>query len=143
MLPRKLLYLVDLLFHAMCIGWDALVVTAFFHCPTGVCHASLLTISVSVVYHLCTLCTYYRWMTVSPAEKQLCLFGLCANQLQLWLQRGPAKPQQQHIQMQENISGGGQCSATFEFSQHAFETSTVASQRLTSRGSISSDVLMG
>ncbi|XP_064480002.1 uncharacterized protein LOC135393522 [Ornithodoros turicata] len=134
--PHKMAYLLDMLFHLVCVLWQGLLLTAYFRCATlGMCRTSLVIVVASIAYHTSALCAYYRWLSVTPKEGQPpCLFALCGEQVRLWWCRVP--PPSSSVHMEQEMLGHDRHSASMGFSQHALATVEVASQE-----SMSTDVL--
>ncbi|CAN8003362.1 unnamed protein product [Ixodes hexagonus] len=133
-----------MLFHVLRILWDFLIVLSIYRCPKGGCWTNLLTAFASVVYHVVTLLTYYRWFEVAPAEKPPCMVGICYDRIQQYLRtlresgQHAANAEPPCVQLEKTLGSTEECSASFEFSHR--RTAVGATEHLiSSHGSFSQE----
>lgn len=98
-LPPKMLYLFDMLFHTCRLAWDAAVIMAAVGCPGnyfaritdrkpgGYDSDSVLVALISIAYHVTTLTMYYRRMDVAPTEKPSVRVSHCLSWLKNTFER--------------------------------------------------------
>ncbi|XP_054920695.2 uncharacterized protein [Dermacentor andersoni] len=93
MLPAKLVYLLDMLFHVGSFTEDAALVISLLHSPpvalgletdgtrgSAVCNSnSILVDLVGMAYHIGILVTYYRWVQLRPATTTSCGASNCLS----------------------------------------------------------------
>ncbi|XP_037566910.2 uncharacterized protein LOC119446534 [Dermacentor silvarum] len=91
MLPAKLVYLLDMLFHVGSLTVDAVLGVSLLQNPpetlgletergSGVSNSnSILVVLVGIVYHIGILVTYYRWVQLRPATTTPCGASDCLS----------------------------------------------------------------
>lgn len=103
MLPAKLIYMLDMLFHVAHCAWETVNVVATLRCPRDTldpetaltqdgasCYADSIMVSlITIVYHIAALVSYYRWVEIKPTASVSQCLSACAS----WLrQRSRSRP---------------------------------------------------
>ncbi|XP_049268903.1 uncharacterized protein LOC119381943 [Rhipicephalus sanguineus] len=156
-MPRKLLYLVDMLLHVFLLLSDAMLLVALLRCSPeslqlatgrmlwgGSCHVgSMIVAVVSIVYQAAALIIYYNRLGVANADERpgytfACLFWLC-EALRYSFQRlnSPPKmaPLREEFEVEHTLRTEEVCSASFELRYRP--TATGFCTRCTARASAS------
>ncbi|KAH6948065.1 hypothetical protein HPB50_022775 [Hyalomma asiaticum] len=156
-LPRKLLYLVDMLLHVCHLVSDAMLVVALLRCSPeslalatgrtlwgGSCHlGSLIVALVSVVYQAAALVVYYQRVTVASAEEPpcytfACIFWLCEVLRDVFQEPDNAcdmAPLNEEFEMEHTLRADEVCCASFELTYRP--TSSGFTKRCTAQASAS------